>query len=345
NEQALRPTSLMSAEELDAFAQEFRRALARHAERLEARRAAGKVKRCHGDLILRNICLLDGVPTPFDCIEFDETLATIDVLYDLAFLLMDLWHREQRRLANLVLNRYLDECDESDGLALVPFFMAARAAVRAHVTASQASETPVQAATPLRSEARAYFDAALAFLRPGKTQLVAIGGLSGTGKSTVAAHLAADIGAPPGARILSSDRLRKRLHGVPAETRLPESAYLPEVSEAVYGTLRQEAARALTAGSSVIVDAVFDRPAERAAIEATAAQAGVAFQGIWLDAPTTTLLARIEARRNDPSDATTDVLHAQLARDCGAITWRRISAELNPATIRETLLTSLPPAA
>jgi uncharacterized protein len=341
NEQALRATALVPKEAADACAQDFHRALARHGDRLEMRRAGGKVRRCHGDLILRNICLLDGAPTLFDCIEFDETLATIDVLYDLAFLLMDLWHREQRELANMVLNRYLDICNESDGLGLVPFFMAVRAAVRAHVTASQAVGAPPQKTIPLVSEARAYFDLALSFLRPVEPELVAVGGLSGTGKSTIAARLAADLGMAPGARILNSDRIRKRLHGVPAETRLPESAYRPEVSEAVYATLRQEAGQALAAGCSVIVDAVFDRPAERAAIEAMAVQAGIAFQGIWLDAPTTTLLARIGARRNDPSDATADVLRAQLERDCGVITWSRLSAETDPAAIRETILTSL----
>jgi predicted kinase len=254
---------------------------------------------------------------------------------------MDLWHREQRALANLVLNRYLDACDESDGLRLVPFFMAIRAAVRAHVTAAQAVGALPPASVPLLAEARSYFDLALSLLRPAEPELVAVGGLSGTGKSTVAARLAADLGMPPGARVLNSDRIRKRLHGVPAETRLPESAYRPEVSDAVYAALRQEAAQALAAGCSVIVDAVFDRPAERAAIEALAVQAGVAFQGIWLDASTAALLARIDARRNDPSDATSDVLRAQLARDCGVITWRRLNAETDPATIRDAILTSL----
>ena len=140
NDRALRGTTLVGTEVAKAFADSFRQALAAHSERLEARRKAGKVRRCHGDLILRNICLVDGEPTLFDCLEFDEALATIDVLYDLAFLLMDLWHRDQRRLANIVFNRYLDECDETDGLPLVPFFMAIRAAVRAHVTAAQADD-------------------------------------------------------------------------------------------------------------------------------------------------------------------------------------------------------------
>jgi predicted kinase len=277
----------------------------------------------------------------FDCIEFDETLATIDVLYDLAFLLMDLWHRGQREPANLVFNRYLDVCDESDGLGSVAFFMAVRAAVRTHVTAAQAAGSPPQRSGPVLSEARAYFDLALSLLRPAKPELVAVGGLSGTGKSTLAARVGADLGIAPGARILNSDRVRKRLHGVPAETRLPEAAYRPDVSESVYASLRHEAIRALAAGCSVVVDAVFDRPADRAAIEAVAARAGVPFQGIWLEAPAPTLLARIEARRNDPSDATTDVLRTQLARDCGVITWRRLSAETDPAVMRDVILTSL----
>src|SRR4051812_18125111 len=149
NDQALRTTSLVPDAAAEAFANAFQRAFERHADLLEARRREGKVRRCHGDLILRNICLLDGRPTLFDCIEFDDTLATIDALYDAAFLLMDLWHRDQHNLANLVFNRYLDECVESDGLELVPFFMAIRAAIRAHVTAAQASEAPSAAAAPV----------------------------------------------------------------------------------------------------------------------------------------------------------------------------------------------------
>src|SRR5829696_8173972 len=225
NDQALRATSLVSAEAAEAFAEAFRRSFERHSDLLEVRRKAGKVRRCHGDLILRNICLLDGAPTLFDCIEFDDALATIDVLYDVAFLLMDLWHQDQRDLANLAFNRYLDECEETDGVGLVPFFMAIRAAVRAHVTATQAADASSTAAAPLLAEAQAYFDLALSLLRGASPKLLAIGGLSGSGKSTVAALVAPHLGAAPGARILNSDRIRKRLHGVSAETRLPESAY------------------------------------------------------------------------------------------------------------------------
>jgi aminoglycoside phosphotransferase family enzyme len=103
---------------------------------LDRRRAEGKVRRCHGDLHLRNICLLDGRPTLFDCLEFSDSLASIDVLYDLAFLVMDLEHRGLTDLSNLVLNRYLDLTDEDDGLPAIPLFLSLRAAIRAHVTAT-----------------------------------------------------------------------------------------------------------------------------------------------------------------------------------------------------------------
>jgi uncharacterized protein len=121
NDRSLRATGLASPREADDLAARFRAALSRHGSVLEARRLAGKVRRCHGDLILRNICLFQGVPTLFDCLEFDEELATIDVLYDLAFLIMDLLHRGLADQANLLFNRYLDEADERNGLSLVAF--------------------------------------------------------------------------------------------------------------------------------------------------------------------------------------------------------------------------------
>src|SRR5207237_1427039 len=99
---------------------------------------AGRVRRCHGDLHLRNICLLDRGPVLFDCLEFSDDLASIDVLYDLAFLLMDLVHRDHRDEANRLLNRYLDLTIEEDGLATMPFFTSLRAAIRAHVSATAA---------------------------------------------------------------------------------------------------------------------------------------------------------------------------------------------------------------
>src|SRR6516164_7039791 len=169
---------------------------------LDRRRAAGRVRRCHGDLHLRNVCLLEGRPTLFDCLEFSDEFASVDVLYDVAFLLMDLEHRGLTELSNLVLNRYLDLTGEDEGLAAMPLFLSSRAAIRAHVTAA-AIERAAQKRLKreMAAEARSYLELAAHFLRPRFCRLVAIGGLSGTGKSTLAAALAPSLGA----RALRSD--------------------------------------------------------------------------------------------------------------------------------------------
>ena len=343
NQRAFATTHLFTGEDVASLYDDFQRALARHAALLDARGRAGKIRRCHGDLHLRNICLVDGAPTLFDCLEFDARLATIDVLYDLAFLLMDLWYRGLAPTANLVFNRYLDACDEADGLPLFSFFMAVRASVRAHVTATQAEEARGERRAELTRDAKRYFDLARRLLVPVPARLVAIGGLSGTGKSTLAAAIADRIGPPPGARILASDRIRKRLHGVSPETRLPAEAYLPEISREVYARLFTEAQATLRRGHAVIADAVFDRADTRAAIAASAAEAGVGFAGLWLEAPAATLVDRVGARRGDPSDATTQVVKAQLARGPGLVDWPRIEAGQDRAATAQAALDRLLP--
>jgi aminoglycoside phosphotransferase family enzyme/predicted kinase len=338
NGAALQAAGLVSAEAAEALTTRFRVALARHAVLLDSRRAAGKVRRCHGDLTLRNICLFEGRPTPFDCIEFSETIATTDILYDLAFVLMDLWHRERCDLANLLLNRYLDATEETDGIGLLPFLMALRAVIRAHVTAAQATDATGDVAAAKTTEARAYLALGDSLLADKPVVLLAIGGFSGSGKSSVAAAVAPWIGSAPGARILSSDRIRKRLHGVDALTRLPASAYAPAVSHRVYAALRIEAARVLAAGHCAVADAVFDRPSERKEIEAVARDEGADFRGVWLEAPAAMLARRIEGRVDDPSDATPAVLAAQVARGGGAIAWHCLPADRSLDVLRANVL-------
>jgi aminoglycoside phosphotransferase family enzyme/predicted kinase len=326
NEAGFATSHVFTKPEIETFAEAFRTAITRHSGLLDRREAAGKIRRCHGDLHLRNICLFDGEPRLFDCIEFNDQIASIDVLYDLAFLLMDLWHRGFPQLANLVMNRYLDEADDEDGFILLPFFMAVRAAVRAHVTATQVEEGSADS-DKLIAEARSYFDLARTFLQQTPPQLVAIGGLSGSGKTTVAEALAVYIGAPPGARIVESDRIRKAMHGVPAETRLPDRAYRPEVSARVYSEMAWRAGLILAEGGSVVADAVFDRPADRNHIEKAASARGVAFAGFWLEADPLVLWQRVSERKGGPSDATIDILSRQLQRDATQTSWRRINAD------------------
>jgi aminoglycoside phosphotransferase family enzyme/predicted kinase len=308
-----------------------REALAGIGALVEARRQAGKVRLCHGDLHLRNICLLDGVPTLFDCIEFSRDLACIDVLYDLSFLLMDLVHRQLPELGNTVFNRYFDLDGEAEGAGALPLYLSLHAAIRAHVgAAALPAKRPEQCQESI-AEARAYLDLAQALLRPAKPRLIAIGGFSGTGKSTLAYGLAPRLGAPPGARVLRSDVLRKRLMGRAPESPLPAEAYGEAVTRLVYGRLGEEAGRLLSAGGSVILDAVFLRPEERAAAKALARDLRVDFQGLWLEAKPEILAGRIEGRRGDASDATVEILRRQLAFPTGPIAWHRVDVGGAPA--------------
>ncbi len=327
--------AVFDAAEVDALCAATRAALSPLAGLLERRRGGGKVRHCHGDLHLRNICVIDGAPTLFDCLEFNPSLASIDVLYDVAFLLMDLEHRRLRPLANLVLNRYLDRTGEADGIAAIAFFASLRAAVRAHVGAAAVGteQDPARRSSGI-DEARAYLALARALLRPSPPHLVAIGGLSGTGKSTLAAALAPELGGFPGARVVRSDVVRKRLLGVGLEERCPAAGYEEDVTAQVYAAVRQEAADTLAAQCSVILDFVAAKPAERAAFAEIGAAAGVPFTGLWLEGAPAVLEERIRQRRGDVSDATPEILHRQLDFDLGRIDWLRIAADVGlPATL------------
>ena len=289
---------------------------------LAARGAAGQVRVCHGDLHLGNILAEDGHAVLFDCIEFNDRLSRIDVLYDVAFLLMDLVHRGQAGGANRLLNGYLDEAARTfgdqglTGLRVLPLFMSVRAVVRCHVNAHQGKP----------KEAREYLAAAMAHLQPAKASLTAVGGLSGSGKTTYARRIAPTLGAPPGAVVLRSDEIRKRLWGVAPTERLPPEAYGLGTSEKVYGRLFEDAQTALAAGVAVVLDAVFLKPEERSAAEALARTAEVPFDGVWLDAPPQVMAERVAARTGDASDADVAVLKAQLERDPGVIGWRTTRA-------------------
>ncbi len=232
-----------------------------HLKRLLHQRArAGHVRRFHGDLHLRNIALIEGLPVLFDALEFDETLGTGDVLYDLAFLVMDLLHRNLPKAANLLMNAYLFKAaspDHDGGLAAMPLFLSIRAAIRAIVNVQTARF--VQDAQAQLSEARAYLAMATAFLAPAPVRLIAIGGLSGTGKSTLASLLAPLLGKAPGASHLRSDLERKALFGVAPTTRLPSDAYAEKISQKVYARMIDRAGRILQSGHSVIMDIPISR--------------------------------------------------------------------------------------
>jgi hypothetical protein len=303
---------------------------------LERRARLRCVRRCHGDLHLGNAVMTGGRPMLFDALEFDEDLATIDVLYDLAFLLMDLDHRGHRATANAVLNRYIwrrqDDAD-LDGLAALPLFMALRAAIRAMVGAQRAYVT----AEGLQG-ARAYLVRAVSYLEERTPDLVVTAGLSGSGKSTLAASLAPMLGRSPGALHLRSDLERKALFGADEFERLPGTAYGADVTARVYARLLAKCEAALRAGHAVIADAVHAHPSERAQMAAVAERTGARLTAFWLDAPPHVLLQRVGARKNDASDATPQVVEQQMAYDLGDLQWTRIDASGSP---EETLRTAM----
>lgn len=309
-------------------------AIVRVASQLERRRLDGLVRQCHGDLHLRNICVVDGRPTLFDAIEFNDELACVDVLYDLAFLLMDLHVRRFPDFANVVLNRYMTTTDDLAGLALLPLFMSCRAAIRAKTSLAAARlAADAGAGAGLHARARDYLDAALMFIRPPRPRLVAIGGASGTGKSTLAAGLAPRLLPPPGAIVIRSDAVRKRLCGVAPPDRLGPQGYRAEITDAVYRALGERAGRVVEAGHSAVVDAVFGRPDQRRCLDEVARTARVAFTGLHLEAAAHDLEDRVTKRVGDISDATVDVLHAQLDRSEGPLGWTRVEASGPPARV------------
>jgi uncharacterized protein len=324
----LEAPAIFPAEETAAFAARTRAAFAAVRGLLLQRGARGRVRRCHGDLHLRNIALLDRGPILFDAIEFSESIATTDVLYDLAFALMDLWERDLRAEANLLLNRYLWGCEdialEVEGLAALPLLMSLRAAVLAKIAAIRFRDVDRTEAT--KAKALRYFATAADLLRPVGAVLVGVGGLSGSGKTSLSTRLAPALGRAPGAVHLRSDIERKRLLGAGQTDRLPASAYSREMTDTVFARLRSLAEIALEAGQGAIVDAVHREPAERALLRDAAERTGAAFVGIWLDAPEGVLIERVSRRVGDASDADADIVRRQVDEPLGEIEWHRLDA-------------------
>ncbi|MGE3707621.1 MAG: AAA family ATPase [Vicinamibacterales bacterium] len=315
-----------------------RRELARTAARLDDRRRDGAVRVCHGDLHLGNIVLLDGEPTLFDAIEFNDDISCIDVLYDVAFLLTDLWRLGLRQHANALFNRYVSgtfgRAGDYEALTLLPLFLSCRSTVRAKTSATASRLQPDEThAAPLAAAARVYLAEADELLHPPAPRLIAVGGLSGSGKSTVARQLAAAVGGAPGALVLRTDVIRKQLCGVGEETRLGPDAYADEMNVRVYTELLARAAAALRAGHAVIADGVFARVWERAALERVARDARVDWNAAWLDASTDLRAERIRGRQGDASDATVEILAAQAVEVEPPDTWARIEAAGETATV------------
>ena len=314
----------LGAEAVDAYDAAVSAAYAAVEADVLKRFEEGFVRHCHGDLHLGNILIENGKPVLFDCIEFNDHLSQIDVLYDLAFLLMDLWVRGHEGAANRILNVWLEQASrlEDDpggvhaGLKLLPLYMSMRAGVRCHVNANYGGEGQYGL-----DQACMYLKAAQAFLEMRPAQLMAIGGLSGSGKSTRARREAPVIGRAPGAIVLRSDEIRKRLWACPEYEALPKEAYTPVENERVYGHMFTLAQGILEAGQSVVLDATFRENHWRDRCEGLARHENLAFTGLWLDLPAEVRGNRVAARVNDVSDATPDIALSQQTIDLSEVLW------------------------
>lgn len=314
-----------------AWASSAHAAVARHAALADARAESGRVKPCHGDLHLRNLVLWKGRLVGFDALEFDPDLTRIDVLYDTAFPVMDLVHHGRADLASRLLSRYLAMADDYGGLGLLPLLVSLRAGVRALAAAIGGDG----------DGADAYLGLAARCLQPAPPpQLIAIGGRSGTGKSTLARKIAPTFAPLPGAIILRSDVLRKRLAGYAPEAPLPPDAYGPGARQAVYAALADRAASILSAGYSCVLDATFLDPDSRQVVDQIGRDHGTPPKTFWLDAPPGTLRARIAGRHHDASDADAAVLERQLSQPAPE-DWTRIDVSGSPAEAQARLLDAL----
>ncbi len=333
-------TDLFDASQIMRLRTELAEWSARHRDLMKLRERSGKIRHGHGDLHLRNIVMIEGTPLPFDALEFDENLAITDSLYDLAFLVMDLHHRSLPGAAARVLSIALTVTDDFAGACLMPGYCAVRAMIRAKIAATMESQgdTPEIKKTH-RDEALAYFTLAARLLAPSPPVLSAIGGLSGTGKTTVAFALAPQAG--PCAAVLRSDVIRKALAGVDLFTDAPKEAYGADMSAQVYEKMRTAAKDVLSTGLPVILDATFHNPGTRTACAKLAENLNIPFHGFWLHLPDDTRLARVASRKVDVSDADETVARSQTQIDTGTIDWTWIDASQAIPSILEQIKKNL----
>lgn len=292
------------------------------------RKQHGFVRECHGDMHLRNMVWLESGPTAFDCIEFNAHLRWIDVISEVAFLIMDLQARQQPPLASRFLNRYLEITGDYAGLGVLPFYLCYRAIVRAKVDALRLAQDTISAEEKQKTlaEFESYLHLAGSYTQQSAPHLIIMRGMSASGKSTVSQQLLDTMGLIR----IRSDVERKRLFAVPlSENALSEQEpdkidagiYSPQATQQTYAKLAELTSQVIAAGYSVIVDAAFLKQEQREPFQQLALQAGVAYTMLEITAPLELLRQRISEREHDVSDADLSVLEHQISH------WQPLSAD------------------
>ena len=270
-----------------------------------------KIKQCHGDLHLKNICLWRDRIQLFDRIEFNEAFRFVDTMYDVAFTVMDLEAKSKPEFANAFLNSYLEHSGDWQGLLVLPLYLCRQAYVRAKVNSLMLDDPQVDASDKQAAKKAAsdYYRQAYEYTQNKSGSLILMSGLSGSGKSTVARTIARNQGAIQ----IRSDAVRKHLAGIAVDESGTDEMYTSDMTQKTYDRLSELGIMLAEQGYRVILDAKYDRVDLRQSVMARAKEHNLPLKIVYCTAPLAVLRDRLSDRQGDISDATADLLTEQQA--------------------------------
>ncbi|MBC8257470.1 MAG: AAA family ATPase, partial [SAR324 cluster bacterium] len=279
------------------------------AQRFSQRQSNNWIRECHGDLHLNNVCWFPDKALLFDCIEFNREFRCIDVIYDTAFMVMDLEYRNRRDLAFGFFNTWVENTGDYEGAAMLNFYAGLRAYVRAKVKSFLLNDPhlPPKQKNALREQTAKFYNLSWKYSQPRPVNCWVVSGLSGSGKSTVAAWLAQQLGAVH----IRSDALRKQMSGIALDQRGNDLLYSQQNTERTYDRMLELLDDLSAQGLSVVLDATFGKQEFRKKLSNWSTQRKIALKFVQCTAPESVLIQRLRKREHDISDATEDILPFQ----------------------------------
>lgn len=301
------PQTQAQFDETKAYSDRF---FAQKQELFKSRIKNNYIRECHGDLHLRNICLWQDKIFLFDCIEFNEPFRFVDVMFDIAYAVMDFEGQQRQDLSNAYLNTYVEQTGDWEGLEVLPIYLIRQSYVRAKVTSFLLDDpsVPVAIKEEATKTAAAYYKLAWEYTKPKQGKLILMSGLSGSGKSTTARYLARQLNAIQ----IRSDAVRKHLGGIPLGERGGDDLYRPEMTQKTYARLLNLGILLANQGYTVILDAKYDKQHLRLEAIAQAEKHQIPLQIIHCTAPLEVVQERLVNRIGDIADATVDLLASQI---------------------------------